>query len=427
MPRITSPSGRSFTWALSGNVIYSLCQWAFLVVLAKLGTPEDVGWYALGLAITAPVLTFANFQGRNLVASDIHDKYSFGEYLTFRIFSLAIAIAAVLMIIVCTWNSWPAAAVIFLLGVSQAFDWTSETYFGLMQKYDRLDRVAQSLILKGPLCLLLLSAAMYVTRDLVWAVLTLALGRGFVLWFFDSKNATRMAGPARLTWNRAILARLLKTAFPLGVISALGAFIFNIPRYFIVADLSTRDLGIFSAIASLVGAGNLVMSALANCSFVAIAKASAIRDRRHYRSLSLRLFGAGAVLGGVGVLAASVAGDKILTLLFRPEYGGSTGVFIRLMLTGALGYIISGQGYAMTAGRNLMPQIPLLLSTAAIISLCSWWLVPARGLQGAAEAWLLGSLFQLAGGTLIMARMANGMATSQAGVPGRQAVPVPAP
>jgi O-antigen/teichoic acid export membrane protein len=424
MIRINDYLGRGFTWTLSGNIVYSLCQWAFVVVLAKLGTPEDVGGYALGLAIASPVLIFANFQGRNLVASDIHDEYSFSEYVSFRAVSLILALAVILAVILFTRSLWQAAGVIFLVGLGQAFDWASETYFGLMQKHDRLDRVAQSLMLKGPLCLILLSTAMYVTRNVVWAVGALALGRGLILCWLDSRSATRLAGPLRLVWNGSTQRRLLTSALPLGVISGLVALNFNVPRYFIESDLSKRDLGIFSAVASLVGAGNLVMSALASCSFVAIAKAYAVHDTVQYRSLSLRLLGIGALLGGAGVLAASVAGDKILILLFRPEYGGSAGVFARIMLTGALGYVISGQGYAMTAARKFMPQIPLLLCTVATTCLFSWWLVPARGLEGAAEAWLLGSLVQLAWSTFIMARMGNDMVTSRPGAPEARTVPV---
>lgn len=424
MIRIDDYLGRNFTWTLSGNIAYSLCQWAFVMVLAKLGTPEDVGGYALGLAITSPVLIFANFQGRNFVASDIHDEFSFSEYVSFRAISLTLALVVVLAMILFTPSLRPGAGAIFLVGLGQAFEWVSETYFGLMQKHDRLDRVAQSLMLKGPLCLILLTAAMYLTRNIVWAVAALALGRGLMLCCFDSKNATRIAGPVRLVWRRVTHTRLFLAALPLGIISGLVALNFNLPRYFIESDLSKRDLGIFSAIASLVGAGNLVMSALASCSFVAIAKAYAARDTGQFRSLSMRLFVIGALLGGAGVLAASTAGDKILSLLFRPEYGSSAGVFARIMLVGALGYVISGQGYAMTAARKLMPQIPLLLCTAAAIALFSWWLVPLRGLKGAAEAWFLGSLVQLAWGTLIMARMANGMVLLRAAVPQTGTLPV---
>jgi O-antigen/teichoic acid export membrane protein len=107
------------------------------------------------------------------------------------------------------------------------------------------------------------------------------------------------------------------------------------------------------------------------------------------------------------VLAALTMGDRILTLLFRPEYSGSGGVFARIMLAGGVGYVVSGQGYAMTAARSLFPQIPLALFTAASTALFAWWLVPLRGLAGAAEAWLLGSLIQLALSSVLMARLAR--------------------
>ncbi|MGI8856402.1 MAG: hypothetical protein ACR2JW_11675, partial [Thermomicrobiales bacterium] len=54
------PGARSlranFSWTFVGNVVYAACQWGMLVVLAKLGSPEVVGQFALGLAITAPVI-----------------------------------------------------------------------------------------------------------------------------------------------------------------------------------------------------------------------------------------------------------------------------------------------------------------------------------------------------------------------------------
>jgi O-antigen/teichoic acid export membrane protein len=210
-----------------------------------------------------------------------------------------------------------------------------------------------------------------------------------------------------LDWKRAIHVKLFFTALPLGVISALCGLNLNIPRYFIEGDLSKHDLGIFSALASLVGAGNLVMAALASCSIVGLAKAWVTRDTRKYRSLSLQLFAVSALMGGVGVVVALVAGDKILALLFRPDYGSSAGVFARIMVAGALGYVVSAQGYAMTAARKLVQQIPLLMGTVGVTTMCSWYLVPRRGLEGAAEAWVLGSLFLLACNTALMTLMSG--------------------
>jgi len=49
----------NFSWTLVGNIVYAGCQWGMLTVLAKIGTTEMVGQFALGLAITAPVFMFS--------------------------------------------------------------------------------------------------------------------------------------------------------------------------------------------------------------------------------------------------------------------------------------------------------------------------------------------------------------------------------
>ncbi len=51
----TTSLRRNVAWALAGNLGYSACQWGVLVCIAKLGTAADVGRFALGLALTAPV------------------------------------------------------------------------------------------------------------------------------------------------------------------------------------------------------------------------------------------------------------------------------------------------------------------------------------------------------------------------------------
>src|SRR5467141_2714208 len=71
----------SVQWSLIGNVFYSACQWAILIVLAKLGSPESVGQFALGLALTAPIMLFANLQLSALQATDARREFRFGHYL----------------------------------------------------------------------------------------------------------------------------------------------------------------------------------------------------------------------------------------------------------------------------------------------------------------------------------------------------------
>ena len=95
---VQPPGARSlranFSWTFVGNVIYAACQWAMLVVLAKLGSPEIVGQFALGLAITAPVIMLTNLQLRAVQATDAKRAYSFGDYLGLRLAVTPLALLA---------------------------------------------------------------------------------------------------------------------------------------------------------------------------------------------------------------------------------------------------------------------------------------------------------------------------------------------
>jgi len=111
------------------------------------------------------------------------------------------------------------------------------------------------------------------------------------------------------------------------------------------------------------------------------------------------------VMGSAGVFVALLGGDRLLAMIFGSDYVGNAAVLAHIMIAGALGYLVSAQGYTMTAARKLFQQIPALLAAAAVTGLSCWYLVPKRGLTGAADSWVLGLVFLLAWNTILLARM----------------------
>ena len=398
-----------FTWVLSGNVLYSACQWGIVVVLAKLGSPAQVGEYALGLAVSAPIVLFANFQLRALLASDVKGQFAFGQYLTFRMATLGAALMAVAGLAAFTQPNAHLASVVIMVGLAQALEFVSDTYYGLMQRLERMDRIAASLLLKGPLSLAALWAAMYFTRSVVWAVVGLLLGRFLILLMWDSRigfaKAQKDPPATGLGWNSGEMLKLLRMAVPLGVISMLVALNTSVPRYFVEGRLGSGELGIFSALASLLSAGTLVVAAFGQSIFLPVARACAALDRAKFHSYVGLAAGLGGALGGVAVLASVLFGREILTHLFRPEYGGRADILVRLMIAGTITFIASGLGYVITAARSLGPQIPLLLATAVAAAGVSAWSIPRHGLIGAADAVLVSAFVQLAGTGILVLRV----------------------
>jgi len=398
-----------FAQVLSGNMLYYACQWSIVVALAKLGTPAQLGEYALGMAIAAPILLFANLQVRVLIASDVKNEFTFDQFFTFRVASLLLASLAIAGVAMLSRTSGQAYLVVMAVGLAQAIDCFADTYYGWMQKHERLDRMARSLAMKGPLALGLLILTMLVTHSVLWAVLGLAVGRLAILFAWDRRlGFTRMSSAVRFEWSflrlrsrRDPLAVLLRLAVPLGVISMLGSLSANIPRYFVEAHLGTAELGIFSAIASLLSAGTLVVSALGQSAFVPVARAHARADRPAFRTYFALATGAGLVLGCAGIAIAALFGRPILAHLFRPEYAARQDVLVRLMIAGTIIFAGNGAGAVITAARRLDPQVPVLALGAVACMAVSAWLIPRIGLDGAADAILAAAIVQLAGTAVI--------------------------
>jgi len=395
-----------FTWLLTGNVLYSACQLGIAAVLARLGSIEQVGQYALGMAVAAPILMLGDFQLRALIASDLKEKFSFGQYLTFRFVFIGLALLVVAATALLTRNDGETARVIVIVGIAQTIEFISDTYYGLMQRNERLDRMSRSLLVKGPLGLGLLAAGIVITHSVFYAVLGLAVARLLVLLTWDMRlSFMGRAVPVEwgCPWPR--LMALLQLAVPLGLVSMLASVNSNIPRYFLEAYKGHTALGIFSPIASLLTAGALIVSSMGQAAFVPVAQAYEAADIDRYRRFVVRALALACGLGIVGIVASAVVGREILALLFGTAYGDQSRLLVWLACAGAISFAVSGLGYIMTAARFLNPQVPLLAASCVAAVGGSIWLIPRYGLDGAAWVVGLSALVQLAGTFLILFRI----------------------
>lgn len=389
---------RNFSWTFIGNFIYSGCQWGMLVVLAKLGSPEMVGQFTLGLAVTAPVIMFTNLQLRGIQATDAKKQYLFGDYLGLRLVSTGLALLIIAIISFFGGYQGETSLVILLIGLAKAFESISDVFFGLIQQNERMDKIAISLIIKGVLSLTFLTTGVYLSGKVFWGVLGLIFAWVVVLFSYDIPSGLLMVKEGvklQPHWHLKTLIKLFYLSLPLGIVMMLISLNANIPRYFIERYLGERELGIFAALAYLMVAGSMVVNALGESASPRLAKYYAKGDRLAFRTLLLKLVGIAALMGGIGVLVAVVGGEKILTMLYRPEYGEQTTLFIWLMVTAGINYISSFMGYGMTASQYFRIQIPLFITVASISAIACLWLLPKLGLLGGAIALLIGAIVQV--------------------------------
>lgn len=392
----------NFTWTFVGNVIYSASQWGMLTVMAKLGSPEMVGRFSLGLAICAPVVLFANLQLRVVQATDAKQDYQFGDYLGVRLVAVLLALLVIVGILVFSGYPHETALVILVIGFAKVFESVSDVMYGLFQKYERMDCIAISKSIKGPLSLFVLGGLVWMTDRVLYGVLGLAVAWLLLLLVYDLRNASLLASiRPRIDWDTSW--RLVRLALPLGLVTMLISLNSNVPRYFVERYMGEGKLGYFSAMAYLMVAGNTVVGALGQSATPRLARHYAAGDRRAFSRLLLQLVGIGGAMGVMGVAVAGFFGRPILALLYRLDYAAHANVLVWLMAAAGVGYVASFLGYGMTSARSFRVQLPLFAVVALSVAAACALLVPKTGLVGAAQASLVGALLNLAGSAVVVA------------------------
>ena len=384
-------------WMTFGQAVYAACQWATLIILARFGGAELVGDYALALAVTTPVFIFSQLQIRYVFVTDVVDRYAFGDYLLVRLMTTGLAGLFLVALMLFGDFSWGVGAVILAVGVARAFESLSDLLYGVSQRHERLDLIGISLVLRAVLGLAALTLGLYLGDRLVVGVLAMAASWAAVLVIYDRRVTAgwrqqaerRGPRPTPEVLRRAI--QLARLGLPLGVTVMLGSLNTNIPRYFVASQIGQQGLGALAAMAYFVIAGDLVVNAIGQSASSRLATSFASGATAAFRRLLGYMLLVSAVLGAAGVLAALVLGPSILRFLYGAEFVQKADIFAWVMTAGAIGYLASPLGYALTAMRWFRLQPVVLATVVAVNALGCYLLVSRYGLGGAVGAWI-GSL-----------------------------------
>lgn len=388
-----------------GNAVYVATQWGILILLARLGNPEAVGQFSLGLAITAPVMLLASLQLRSVQATDAQVLFHFGDYAGLRVVMTVIA-ACVICAISGVFYRDGTGATIAAFAFSKSIESFSDIFYGQWQQRERMDLIAKSLMLRGVFGLIAVAISFAVFHAIWMAVCFMAVAWAAVFVSFDVPHgigiAREMQQTIRPRFSVNRMKRLFHISLPLGIVTALISFNSSIPRFMISHFSGQRELGIFSALSYILIGGTMVVNALGQSATPRLAVYAATRKAHQFSALLFRLLLIGLALGAGGVVVALSFGRQIVSLIYGPEYAQSHELFPWLMVAAAFGYLASFGGYGLTAARHFKVQMPLFtVVTLLTLTLC-FVMVKISGPVGAAQALAVVGFVQFVASMIIL-------------------------
>jgi len=384
-------------WMIVGNVGFGIAAWLILSVLAHGGGALAVGEFTLAVAVTTPVMMFAQLRMRDVVATDATGEHPFGDYLTLTALMAVIAIPVVMIAGELLIGPSPVLWTVLAWAVAKAIETLTLTMYGLQQQRDDMGRVGRSMIARGILGVTVVAIIFSITESVALAAAGVAVAWLTVLVFYDSRGEFRtyLATQGFHRPGLRTLRSLALAGLPLGVFALLTSLNDNIPRLLLNEMHGTAALGIFGAFGFIIVGGSAVTRALGQSAAPRLAASLADYEPSRFRAQLLSLVSLAAGLGVVAMISAALVGRAFLSLAFGPEFAAHTGEFLLVVVYAALLFIASPLTVALIAARRYRDQLIIQIAAVVSVLIVGILAIPPWGIAGAALSLLVGGLVRV--------------------------------
>ena len=374
-------------WLVGGNFVFAFSQWVILIFFARMTNQENLGQYALALAIVTPIFAVGNLQLRPLYILDVNSeqKYTYTHFYYLRLICSFIALACCL-VLGLFFNV--SILVLLLVGLLKFFESYSDIIYAYYNAHDQTQLISKSLFLKGTLSVLAVAVGLYLFD--FYTALILFLFVYLVVWLFiDNLYIQKTQEIKKMSLDLGIM----KSAIPMGISLGIVTLQSNIPRLFLDQYASIEAVGIFTVLSYFIIVGSIFINSI--CQYLSPRLTHAWNHNRAYfkKLLSMALLVAGG-LGLIAIFLSYFMGEFVLKLVYGAEYIAYADAFVLTMVAGFILYLATVLGYTLTAIGFIKQQVYLFSIVLIFSVLVSYLCIPEYGIVGGIYTLMVSYLVQ---------------------------------
>lgn len=372
---------KKFNYIFLANLFSALCKFLVLIVLARLGSPIEVGKYNYALVISAPIFLFLSLKIRSVIVTNDNYKPSNHYSTILTINSIAIIFLSIIALIIDSSNF----KVLLLVSLIKIVENLKEIAYGIYQKDSEMKYLSMSMISYNFFSFLCFSITFYLTKSLE-SSLILWLIIAIVSFYIVDKTLLKKEYNIKLKYVKdyQIMKEISLLTFPLSLSTAIGSLNTGIPRILVKSFHGEYYLGVFSAIAYLLVVGNLFANSISQIFLPQLRNFYRLKNYEDYRKTTKKMMFLGFIVGIVGVFLSSIIGKTILKIVFGNEYANNSITLV--ILSFGLLFILSGVflGTSIIATGNYKVNYKISLITLFSTIISSIIFIPRFGLIGTA-------------------------------------------
>lgn len=316
-----------------GSLTYQGCLWITTVLVVILSNGySDSGILSFAMTIGNMFTAVGTYNMRTYQVSDIKGKYSQRNYVGFRLLTLIIGVILLgIYSIVVSPDSLTLIAVFayLLFKVDESF---CDVLYGVDQRGERMDYIGISQFIRGVLVVLAFSLGLYLSQNIILAILAMYPAGLLVTIFYDIPHARRM-DDIRPQLKKEQAKSLLVECLPIVLEILFLGMIVSVARQYYANAYGAERLGIYAAVATpavLIQAAARFLYAPA---LVPLSEKWNDSPKESFLPFFRKtlLVMAGFIVVGVAVLAW--AGPILLNLVYSQKVEGYTYLFTNVLIS----------------------------------------------------------------------------------------------
>lgn len=220
-----------YFWNLIGSVVSAGISVLLLMVVTRTLDTKNADIFSIGWAVAQLMLTIGTFQVRLYQATDVVGKYSFEQYLKFRVMTVAVMILCTGVYVGMKGYSSEKIIIIVLVCLYKVVDAVSDVYQGWFQLKERLDLAGKALTIRTFISFVFFAVTIWWDKNLLLGCIVLFLSSVVCFLVLDIRYyyiVFKESG--KECCERQWFTGLFKTCFPLFVNSFLMMLIVNAPK-----------------------------------------------------------------------------------------------------------------------------------------------------------------------------------------------------
>ena len=383
--------GAMMSWGMFGSFSYAFGRFAVFVLLTKYLTAQEVGQFVLALAVVTPLSFLVNLELRMVYVTDTAAAIDAGQCLGFRLATNGLFVICLVLVgwaLSGCWG-WDKILILWLVGLLRVVESIGDIYLGVLQKNEWIKQIGLSQMIKTAGIFLLAWFILTTLPDLRYLLVGWSVVVALMVWFYDRRWAMKVK-PIRCTFSREVAYKLLRRAWPLGLLITVTSFHESLPRLILEHFRSEEAVAYYAALAMIV-TGLAILQNGVNQAFLArLARYAAESITKFWKLLGSMLLICWSFMFLL-LLLAFWQGEWILQQLYQASYARQSDILVIVILAGF--FLLSSMilGDALLACHRFKTRLFSVITGLAVNAVGCWLTIPEHGLAGAAWSSLMAS------------------------------------